>query len=186
MRRLSARFALLSALVLAGYAGFAAADSPATLQQDDLKNPDVISSWLTTNGAAADRRQAEVFFRQGTMAKAKHQWGLAAKGFGESALQFPSPTSLVEYAEAKLHELSDIRVREKTVAKYRQSDIATVEAVLRSALAADAVLNTLSVQEMQQVRRDAKCLEAFLRSGDDDTTCRPLRLYEHQESARRR
>lgn len=184
MKRLSARFALLSAFALAGYAGFAAADSPATLQQDDLKNPDVISSWLKTNGSAADRRQAEAFFRQGAKAKAKHKWGLAAKAFGESALQFPSPTSLTEYAEAKLHELSDIRVRDKTVVKYKHSDIATVEALLRSALASDAVLNTLSVQDKQQVRQDSECLAAFLQSGANQEDCRPLQVYSRSASSR--
>jgi hypothetical protein len=61
--------------------------------------------------------------------------------------------------------------------KYKQFDITTVQALLRSALAADAVLNTVSGPERRQVRQDSECLAAFLRSGEDQGNCRPLQIY---------
>lgn len=164
-------FALLSSTVLGDVI------QPKHLEQGDEKNPALVADWLKANGATADKARAELFFKDGMKDKKRGAWGPAAKGFGASLLFYPSPHALSEYAYVRLRGLGETRAREKTFSQYKQSDLASVEPIYRSALAADSVLNTLSPSEKEQTRQNADCLAAFVQSAKMQANCRPLQIY---------
>lgn len=178
MAKLSARLLLLSSvLVLLSSSALGHVIQPKSLEQRDLKNPTSVSTWLKANGASADRAGAEWFFKEGLKEKKRGAWGPAGKGFGASALLYPAPKALIEYANAVLHSVGEARARENTVAQYMRTDMTSVESIYRSALAADAVLNTLSATEKIRTRQNTDCLATFIRSGKTQIDCQPLQAY---------
>lgn len=146
------------------------------LSQRDLHNPERVEAWLTTNKNALDAKAAQAFFQAGVQSKQQRRWGPALKSFGESAIRKPSAPTLIEYAEAHLRLLGEVRAPE-TDAQYTQRDLSSAERVYRSALAAEAVLPELSPQQSEQTRRNADCLAEYLRSGSTQNTCEPLQSY---------
>ena len=56
-------------------------------------------------------------------------------------------------------------------------DMTHFEALYRSALAADAILNTLSADEKKEVLQNADCLAVFIQSKKILPDCLPLRAY---------
>lgn len=169
-----------SLLAFVSALAFASGTLPVRLEQDDLYRPAVISAWLKANGATADKALAEEFFEAGVKAKkrgAKGDWGPAVKSFCASALYYPAPKTLIECAEVQLQSLGASRRREKTVAQFKRSDMTSIEAIYRSALAADTVLNTLSPAEKKGIRQNADCLSAFNISGKVAVNCQPLQTY---------
>jgi hypothetical protein len=168
---LSSLFMFFSATV------FSDAMQPGHLEQRDLKKPAVISEWLKSNGATADKARAKLFFDEGLKDKKRGAWDPAAKSFGESALVYPTPHALIETANADLHALGNTRARKKNYAQKSRSDMTSVELIYRSALAADAVLNTLNTEEKKQTQQNADCLTAFIQSGKIQPDCLPLQAY---------
>ena len=135
--------------------------APMPLEQRDLTNPAKITAWLQKNAATADKARAKQFFDDALKDKKRGAWGRAGKGFGESAQFYPTPGAISEYANAALHSGGERRAREKTYAQHSQADMAHFVALYRSVLAADAILNTLSVAEKKQARQNADCLAVF-------------------------
>lgn len=129
------------------------------------------------NRNALDAQAAQAFFQQGVQSKQQRRWGPALKSFAESALRKPSAPSLVEYAEAHLRLLGEVRAQESGDAPYTQRDLTFAERLYRSALAAEAVLPELSAQQREQTRRNADCLAEYLRSGSAQQACEPLQSY---------
>ena len=168
---------LSSALTLLGASALGAVIPPDALEQGDLKNPSTVAVWLKANGASADKARVALFFEAGLKEKKRSKWGPAEKGFVASALLYPAPNTLIEYANAVLHSLGAARAREKTVAQYMRTDMIAIESIYRSALAADAVLNTLSATEKKQIGQNADCLSAFIKSGENQIDCQPLQAY---------
>lgn len=166
-----------SVLVLLAGVTLGDAIQPQPLKQGDEGNPALIAAWLKTNAVTADKTRAEQFFKFGLKEKKRGAWGPAGKGFGASLLFYPSPHALSEYAYVRLRGLGEIRAREKTFSQYKQSDLASVEPIYRSVLAADSVLNTLNATEKEQTRQNADCLAAFVQSAKMQANCRPLQMY---------
>lgn len=166
-----------SVLVLLSASALGDAPPPKPLEQKELSDPALVSAWLKANGATADRAQAERFFNSGLKAKKMSSWGPAVKGFGASAVFYPAPKALIEYANASLRSASAIRVREKTVVQKSKVDMAYIESIYRSALASDAILNTLSVSEKEEARQNADCLAAFVQTEKMQADCAPLQTY---------
>jgi len=150
---------------------------PPMLQQEALSKPELITGWLKQN-AAADRRDADWFFKTGVKAMTDRRWSLAAKAFGDSALRFPTPQALMEYADAWLHMLHEIRSSPGNAPVAAEPDLAHAEKIFRSALAANALLNSLNAREKEQTEQDATCLASYIQS-HVETDCRPLHLYRH-------
>ena len=147
------------------------------LNQDDLYKPEVVSAWLKKNGAKADKARAKLFYDEGVKAKKRKNWGLAGKGFGDSALRYPTPQAINETAEVELRMLGEIRDRNKDRKVHLKSDLASAESLYRSALAADSVLNTLSVEDKQRTRQNAECVSAYVKTGTAQSACAPLQAY---------
>ncbi|MCA1857175.1 hypothetical protein LE190_14745 [Massilia oculi] len=147
------------------------------LAQTELHEPAVVAAWLKENASKADQAAAKEFFDLGTREKSEHRWSPAVKSFGESAIRYPSPRTLNEYADILLIFFSNIRAREKDIRAHAANDLTAVESVYRSAIAADSVLNTMTQHERQQTRENADCLAAYLRSRTGTATCKPLHKY---------
>lgn len=165
-------FGLAVTLVIVLFKG-----EPPMLQQDALSQPEAITDWLKQN-ANVDRTKAERFFNYGVKAKGEQRWSPASKAFGESAVHFPTPQALNEYANAWLHMIHRVRTSPGNAPTAAEPDLEHVEKIFRSALAANEVLNSLNAQEKEQIERDASCLTKYLQS-HEDIDCRPLQIYRH-------
>ena len=178
MGKLSVMFSwFVSLVVLLGAAALASAHAAPPLEQRDLTNPATITAWLKQNAATADKARAKQFFDAALKDKKRGAWGRAGKGFGESAQFYPTPNAITEYANAALRSGGERRAREKTYAQHSQADMTHFEALYRSALAADAILNTLSADENKQVRHNIDCLTIFIQSQKILPDCQPLKTY---------
>ena len=147
------------------------------LTDEELRNPEFVSNWLKTKGVTADKKDAERFLNYGLSAKKNPNWSGAAKTFGESMIRYPSPQALTEYADANLIMLGIVRAREKSVKQKMASDMKHALDFYKSALAADAVLDSLPKSEKERVRNNVDCLEVYLRSAEVQRNCEPLQNY---------
>jgi hypothetical protein len=149
----------------------------AALTQDDLADPVRVAVWLKENSKLADRKQAQHFYSAGKAASAEGRLGIAVKAFSDSAILYPAPDTLAEYADALLREMGGLRARTGTMAKKELGDLTEAERVYRAALAADGELRVLGATAKQQLERDARCVADYLESKRPDLVCRPLGLY---------
>ena len=170
---------LSSSLLLLAHGALAqtSADSARYLTDDELKNPEFVVNWLKTKSAGADRKMADWYFKNGMKDMQRKYCSGASKNFAESMIRYPSPQTLIASADATICMLGAIRARTKSVEQHKQSDLKSVDGFYRSALAADDVLNTLSAAEKTQVRQNADCLSAFVKSGEVQKNCPPLQAY---------
>lgn len=130
-------------------------DDPPVLGQSDLKKPAAVSQWLKENGAIADKARAKAMFGAGVKAKEQKRFGPAAKAFGESAIYYPTPEAIREFADAELLTLGGIRERNKDRKWQKKSYLSSALSLYQSALAADSVLRTLSAEEKRRVQNGA-------------------------------
>ena len=151
------------------------------LDQRALMNPEAVTKWLEKNAKTADRKFAQITLEYGVKAEKQGNSSAAVKSFGESALSFPAPMTLIGYADNTLRMLSHVRTREKDTSKVK-SDLSAVLGIYRSALASDTQLKLLSGSALAQLKADEACLDAFLKKDKSpippiSTECRPLNLY---------
>lgn len=125
----------------------------------------------------ADKSLSSEFFIAGEKQKKQRRWGPAGKSFGASALHYPTPRALNQYAEIKLVFLGAERSRDGNLLSHVVSDLRSSELLYRSVISADSVLHEMSVKEQQQARANADCLAKYLRDRIVVPTCKPLRLY---------
>ena len=147
------------------------------LEQEDLGNPEVITAWLKENSGKADKTNARWFFEYGVKAKIEKRSGPAGKAFAESAVRYPTPQAINEYADLKLRMLGEIRARTAEGKRHWKSDLTSIAALYQSALAADAVLNTLGTTEKENTRKNAGCLATYVHTKKVQFPCPPLQTY---------
>jgi len=149
------------------------------LAQEDLERPEVVAAWLKANAASANRKREEAFIQMAKDAARQRNWGAAAKGFGQSAMHFPTPQALRGYADASLRVYGPVRAR--TGETFREkSDLAGAQRVLDTAAAADAVLNELSPADKRALEQDRACLQSYLEDNlapADAARCAPIAAY---------
>lgn len=133
--------------------------------QDDLEKPEVVKAWLIENSARADKESAREFFELGQKLKKERRWALASKAFGGSAIRYPTPQALNEYAEASIRDLG-IRL-----------DAQYVVPLYQSAIAADTVLHLMSNEEKRATQNNLDCLRVYMQIKKVQPGCRPLQAY---------
>lgn len=136
-----------------------------TLTQDDLEKPAVVKAWLIENGARADKTAAKEFFDLGLRLKKEQRWALATKAFGGSAIRYPTPQALNEYAEVSIRDLGT------------RLDAQHVLPLYKSAMAADSVLHLMNEKEKKATQNDLDCLRLYMQSKKIQPDCRPLQAY---------
>jgi hypothetical protein len=148
------------------------------ISQTQLSDAEFVANWLKVNKSGLDLKGATAAFELGQKYKRNKQWSAAAKGFGESAIRYPSPQTLTQYAEVKSLSLGAVRAREKVVDQYRLSDMTSLLRLYQSAVAANSVLASLSVKEKNQLQANVDCLGAFVAAPDKPHKhCAPLKSY---------
>ena len=148
------------------------------VSQAQLGDAEFVAGWLKTNKSSLDLKGATTAFKLGQKYKKNRQWSSAAKSFGESAIRYPSPQTLMQYAEVKSLSLSAVRAREKVIAQYRVSDLTSTLRLYQSAVAANSVLASLSVAEKTKLQANVDCLSAFVAAPDKPAeNCAPVKSY---------
>jgi hypothetical protein len=148
------------------------------LTQKQLRDAQFVSDWLKTNISNLDQKGATTYFNLGMKYKKEKYWSAAAKSFGESAIRYPSPQALIHYAQANSLSLSAARAREKSTDQFKLADMRSALQIYKSASAADAVLNTLSSVEKNQLQANIGCLNTFVETeGKPQKNCAPLMSY---------
>jgi len=165
-----------SSLFLA-QAGCVQAKDVRLLTPAQLEDPAQVSSWLKQHAGAADKARAAAAYADGVKEARRNSWGTALKAYGLSALLHPTPQALNAYADALLRLSGSLREQKNNRAQHQDRDLQSFEALLRSALASDAVLASLSKQERQQTLADAECVAAYRRDKSVQAPCTPLKTY---------
>lgn len=170
-------FSAHAVLAIAAAAVAPAAVAQTELKLADLEAPETVSTWLRLHGNNADRSMAKRMFDIGARARdQRSNWGPAYKGFAESALIYPAPETLVEYANATLHGIAEMQGRDGA-RDGRNAILSQVLRLLTSAQAAQDVLGTLGAAQASGLRADIACLSAHLRKPVPAGKCRPVEAY---------
>jgi hypothetical protein len=170
-------FLLFPSALLASAHASVAKPGEKLLRDSDSRNAEFVAAWLRANAATADQKASATFFRHGQEAKARKNWSLAAKTFGESMIRYPTAQVLFEYIGSMLRMLGDVRAREPDGESKRRNDMAYALDFYKSALAADAVLGSLPTADKEAVHRHVDCLSAYLQQGRMQADCPPLRYF---------
>ncbi|WMD22369.1 hypothetical protein RAS12_08320 [Achromobacter seleniivolatilans] len=147
------------------------------LTQKQLTKPEVITKWLQDNPEGVDKKGAAFSFDEGLKYKRRKYWSAAAKSFGESAIRYPSPQVLTEYAMANLYMLGEIRTQKGNTQLGVEADINYAIMQYRSVMAADKTLNALSEAEKIQIKENIECLTDYLKTRRASRECQPLKYY---------
>ena len=165
------------ASALAGCGEAATRDpAPAPLTQEALADPRAVARSLERKPAPSARVAAEKLAALAASAQAQANWSRAAKAYGESAVFYPAPRTLIGYAEAFLHDIAAVRARTGDTASAR-ADLTHASGIYRSALAADDLVPQLSASEKKGAADAASCLEAHIAGNAAPGDCRPLKIY---------
>lgn len=176
MEKLSVQLLFGASLSLAVIASSTANGPKQVLTQRDLRNPKAVAETLKSEINDNSKVSAKQFFSLGVKYRQRAtkdgNWGPVAKAFGESAVLYPRPLALKEYAESSLRAQSrtaGIRGLEEQLEILRQ----TID-LHRSALAADSVLHELSQDKRAQLDQNRSCAERFLQERKPSSPCQPL------------
>jgi hypothetical protein len=170
-------FARCILLLFCCASALADASNAPLLSQEQLKDSQAVTKWLRKNRGKADTSRAEQFFKSGERAKRQGRWGPAGKAFAESAIRWPRPQALSEYADALLRARGEMRRKANTLHKHSREDLREAEHLYRSALAADGELGMLSAKEKEGLMANVACVSAYVQSGQA-VKCAALDVYQ--------
>jgi hypothetical protein len=150
-----------------------------------LSDPEQVIRWLRENKDKIDYKLAKRRFDDGFRAVNRKSFSPAMKDFGESAILYPAPETLVRYSDVFLQFISRIRKRNNDFSQIKR-DLSLAVALYKSARAVNGELKTLDKEQVSALDADISCTEDFLSKTSDasapksigqSTACRPLQLY---------
>lgn len=145
------------------------------LKQRDLANPDYIVAWLRENSPQKEQiNDAKIFFKYGLKATNPAS---TMKSFGESAIRYPSPQTIIEYTNAELKMLGRDGFLHNKIDINMADDMKRANLQYQSALAADGVLHSLSKKEKIVLQNNINCLTEYLNSGVQEKDCLPIKYF---------
>lgn len=147
------------------------------LSEEEVADPDFISSWLQTHDAGPELDEAKFFLDLAQKEKQRRNWSAASKAFGEAMIRYPSPTAVAGYADSMIQMLGQIRARDETYEKHSLADLQRMLNFYKSAAAADGILNSLGNQENALLQSKVDCITGFVESKSTAASCDPLKLY---------
>ncbi len=150
---------------------------PRLISEQEARNPEFVSQWLTIAGSKADQGEARRFFSLGLRAKESQNWSAASKAFGESMRRYPSPHALFEYAESDLKMLGQVRSRDGFPSKLVREDMAYALGLYEASLAANKVTGTLLPAEAKRIEQYVYCMKNYLNSLQPQSNCQPLEYF---------
>lgn len=173
MARLSVPLLFCASLLLV-VMNLAAANGRTT--QIDLAIPESVAGALKSEVGDATKASAKQFFALGLKyrerAENDENWAPAAKAFGESALLYPRPLTLKEYAESTLRAKSKVAA-EKGIGEQLQL-LSEMLNVYDSAIVADEILHELTSDQRAQLLHYQECSQEYLRDRKPPSQCSPL------------
>lgn len=176
MEKLSVQLLFGASLSLAVIAHATGDGSKQVLAQRDLRNPQAVVETLKSEINDDRKVSAKQFFSLGVKyrqrASKDNNWGPAAKAFGESAVLYPRPLALKEYADSSLRSQSRT-AGSKGLEEQLEVLSQTID-LYGSALAADSVLHELSRDQRAQLDQYRSCAERFLQERKPSSPCQPL------------
>ena len=147
------------------------------LTQDDLLgNTAAVASWLRENASTADRKTAATFAKLGATYKSRGDWSGASKAYGESAIHWPDPVVVLEYARARTLDLASVRAYNKRP-DLIASDAASLLKLYRVVHAAQGQLGSLNKAQAAKVEQAIQCLSAPGAASQVTSDCGPLKAY---------
>ncbi len=176
MAKLSVQLLFGASLVLAVIASSSANGPKQALTQRDLRNPKAVIEILRSEVNDDHKASAKQFFSLGVKYRQRAEkdgnWGPAAKAFGESAVLYPRPLTLKEYAESSLRAQSRAAAR-KGLEEQLEVLNQTID-LYKSAIAADDILRELSQSQRAQLDQNRICVDKFLQERQLSSSCQPL------------
>lgn len=153
------------------------AQAPRPLTQDELLgNPAAVATWLRDNASRADRKTAATFAKLGAKYKARGDWSGASKAYGESAIHYPDPVVVLEYARVRTLDLASVRAYNKRP-DLIASDATSFLKLYQVVHAAQGQLGSLSSHQAAKVEQAIQCLSAPGAASQVPTHCGPLKAY---------
>lgn len=176
MERQLARLLFGASFFLLTVAFASGTDGKDGLTQVDLESAKAVAEALKSEISGANKLSARQFFLLGTKYQRRAvkdgNWAPAAKAFGESAILFPRPLALSQYAESSLKAAS------KTVlAKGKDAQLQLLKQTIDiydSALAADDIQHELNPAQRAQLVQDRNCSKEYLLNQKPLAHCPPL------------
>lgn len=176
MQKLLAVF-LLFASAFAIAASLLPKQPPQLLKEQEARDPQFVAQWLNSVGPKTDQKDARWFFSLGLKEKEAKNWSAASKAFGESMKRYPSPQALLEYADADLKMLGQVRAREGFPSKLVREDMEHALGFYEASIAANGVTKTLSPQEAKRLEQNVSCLKGYLQSPQPQSDCQPITYF---------
>ena len=168
---------LFVAGMLASHGAGAQARPARLLTPAQLEQPAQVRAWLRHHAKEADLERAETARQEGVEDARRGDRGAALKGYGESAIWFPSPAALMDYADAMERFLGALRRHRENRAQYIDSDLHRLEQLYRSAVASDDVLGALAPRARREAVNRAACIARYRKNGKGLAGCAPLAVY---------
>jgi hypothetical protein len=167
-----------SLLALAGCPASPGPSDDPVLAQDDLRNPEFVTRWLSEHRNAVDRKKrGEEFLALALRAQQNNNWSAASKNFAESMIRYPGPEALAGYAHANLRMFGQKRHRDGTTQEFAVTDVAHALAYYEAAFAADSVVRSLVADARSDVASSMECLKRFALLGTPLEGCLLLTRY---------
>lgn len=146
------------------------------IAQTDLVTPESVTSALRSEIGDPTRASAKQLFALGLKYRERAEkdgnWAPAAKAFGESALLYPSPLTLMQYADCTLQATS--RMARAEGAEEPSQQLEGMLPIYDSAIVADKILHELTSDQRAQVIHYRNCLADYLRDRQAASRCLPL------------
>ncbi|RUT64360.1 hypothetical protein CKG00_14265 (plasmid) [Morganella morganii] len=154
----------------------AGADTLVLENTADAQQPDRVLNGLKNAEISPDDTLLSEFNTPAVNAMAKKNWSAAGKMYGEKMLRYPSPDTIVHYADARLLMFKEVKTRNNAIAEFNTSVVPDALLYYRSAETVDNQVNQLSADDKQHLRAKIACIEAFIADKEAKTfTCRILR-----------
>ncbi len=147
------------------------------LTPEEIRDAETVSAWFAAHGGNAANDEATFFLDLAERAKHSEDWSAATKAFGEAMIRYPSPKAIAGYADAQLRMLGMVRARNRSFDAHAGRDTKEAFDYYRSAMAANAVLETLDAQSRKDLQNKIDCLAGYAAHGNRTAQCSPLRAY---------
>lgn len=155
------------------------------LKEQQARDPQFVVQWLNGMGLKTDQKDAKWFFSVGVKEKEAKNWSAASKAFGESMIRYPSPQALLEYADADLKMLGQVRAREGFPSKLVRGDMEHALGFYEAAVAANGVTKNLSPQDAKRLEQSVSCLRSHLQSSQPQNDCQPMTYFSSSGQAKK-
>lgn len=160
-------------------------ESPPLIKEQQARDPQFVVQWLSSMGPKTDQKDAKWFFSAGVKEKEAKNWSAASKAFGESMIRYPSPQALLEYADADLKMLGQVRARDGFPSKFVRGDMEHALGFYEAAVAANGVTKTLSIQDTKRLEQNVACLRTYLQSSQPQSDCQPTTYFSGSGQAKK-